>query len=291
MQTGDSVARATPLDAAREIVHALFVYVSPHDVSWWKGSVKLAGVGLALVLALGFALVGRIAAPSGPARGVLFAWCVALVVFVLAFSIVGLPIDLVRHLIVLAPPTVLVVAILLSSLQRGQRLACAIVCAVFALLAGAQFAVEYHAPLAKQGDWKRVAALLAHDGRSIPIAVFPAEYALPLAVYLPVPTIAIPRAMPFTLEYVEATALTGAPDVARVLDPVQARAQRLWIVTPDECRSPDLWTADYHCTYLERYLQSHYQLEKTVELHEVIARLYVRRQPPRAQSSTPANHV
>jgi hypothetical protein len=139
-----------------------------------------------------------------------------------------------------------------------------------------QFWSQYHPPLSKQGDWKNVAAILAASDKSVPIAVFPAEFAVPLSWYLPRPIIPVPRPMPFTIDYVRATTLTGESDVSRVLDPVQAQSKNLWVVTSGECPVIEPNIYNYHCHVLEAYLNQHYRIVRSVVFHGALARLYTR---------------
>jgi hypothetical protein len=211
-----------------------------------------------------------------PQRAIVLQVGFAMALFSIVFAGVGVPFDLVRHLIVLVPSILLVVTLLLSSVRRMQLLACGLTVAVFAIFAATNFWLQYHPPLAKLGDWQRVATTLAAEDRAIPVAAFPAELALPLQVYLRVPAIPIPRQMPFVLDYVAMTRLTRDADVARVLDPVRARSRHLWLITGNECRPSDFVLYDYHCGILEAYLRRHYRLEKTALFHGTVARRYVR---------------
>jgi hypothetical protein len=147
---------------------------------------------------------------------------------------------------------------------------------VFAIFALTALWGQYHPPLAKQGDWQRVAAILSAAGQATPIAVFPAELVLPLRVYSPAPAIPIPRPMPFTLDYVRATTLMSEFDVSHALEPAAQRSQRVWIVTRDACEEPTPRSYDYNCRFLEDFLRRRYRLEKTVALRGVLLRRYVR---------------
>jgi hypothetical protein len=148
---------------------------------------------------------------------------------------------------------------------------------VFVGFAGATFWHQYQPPMAKAGEWKRVAAMVTEDGNATPVAVFAAELALPLNVYLPVPAISIPRPMPFTLDYVPKTSLTGEQDVARVLDPVRARSASLWMVTDgNTCVTFDPNGYNYNCRYLEAYLIHHYRLMSSTFFRGSLVRLYTR---------------
>ncbi len=273
--TGDSVGGTTPLEAVRQLLDLVLTYTFPHDHEW-VGAAKFAGLGLAAGWFAMLVFVGRPQRLSRPARGAMLALAFGVMLFGLVFAAVGMPFDLRRHLIVLLPTVLLAVFALLSSLRRARRWACVATIVLFALCAGGQFASEYHAPLAKQGDWQRVATELSADDRATPVAVFPAELALPLDWYLGHAAVPIPRPMPFILDYVAATMLTSDADVARVLDPVRVRSDRVWIVTENECLPTDLKVYDYHCDILETFLAHHYRLETTRFFRGIVMRRFVR---------------
>jgi hypothetical protein len=272
---GDSIGHATLGAATHAVVNVAFAYALPHDLGW-SGAFKLLGFGTAASLALAFGVAGRPAFANSANRGIFLELGFALAIFSAVFAVVGMPFDLVRHLIVLVPATLLALCVGVSSLRRMRLLGAALTAAVVGAFAATQLAQQYPLPLAKQGDWQRVAAVLAADDGRAPIAVFPAELALPLRAYTPVATIAIPRPMPFELDYVAATALTDVADVARVLEPVRARSERIWVVTENLCRPADIAVYDYHCRFLEAYLTHRYRLEKTVLFRGTVARRYVR---------------
>jgi Dolichyl-phosphate-mannose-protein mannosyltransferase len=275
--SGQMVSRASLPRAVHEVANAVFVFVFPHDLSW-SGPSKLAGIGAAALAVATLALAGRPALPAGPARAAVVQWIVCLAVFGGVFAGCGVPLEIVRHLIVVAPSTMLVAFVFTSAAARRQRWTSAVAAVVFTGFALTQLWSHYHSPAGKLGEWQRVAATLAAGDRSIPVAVFPAELALPLNVYLPVTAIAIPVPMPFTLDYVGATTLTGEPDVARVLDPVSQRSNRLWLVTAGACDGrPNAY--DYHCGFLEAYIRRRYYLARRMAFNGAVARLLVRDLP------------
>jgi hypothetical protein len=277
--TGDSVVHATFIMSFYQVAGAFSAYSLPHDFGW-SGAAKIAEVVVAAALIGAIAVGGLPYALPREARSIVLQLGVALTVFALIFAAVGVPVDIPRHLVVLVPPTILAVCVLLSSLRRMRLLACAFAVMLFAVFAASVFWGQYHSPLAKQGDWQRVASLLRSDDPMTPVAVFPAELALPLRLYFPVAAVAIPRPMPFILDYVGATTLTGESDVARVLDPLQTRSRRLWLISNNTCGQDDLATYSYHCGYLEAFIRRHYRLTQTVMFRGLVVRRYVRLPPP-----------
>jgi len=273
--SGEFVSRLTFLRSVHEIANVVFVFFLPHDISW-SGAPKIAGFAIAATLLLGLFAFGRPAIPGILARAVVLQWLTCLVVFTLIFSISGFPIDPVRHLTVVAPSSLLVAYVVFSSLTRRRSLIGTVAIVVYTVFTIATLWTVYRPPLAKWGDWQRVAATVSADDASIPIAVFPAESALPLSRYLPVDAIPIPRPMPFTVDYVRATTLHDESDVAHVLDAVHAASRHLWMVTGDACPSARLGNYNYNCRYLEAYLNRRYRVVRTVVFRGALARLYLR---------------
>lgn len=273
--SGSFVSRGTLVKAAHEVFDVIFAFMLPHDLDW-SGIAKAGGFGLAALLIAGVFGFGRPVLADVCSRAAGLQWAGSIVVFVLLFGAFGVPLDPLRHLMVTAPSSLIVSFTVLSALTRRRALAIAIVSALSLSFAGATLWTNYRPPLAKQGDWERVAALLSTADPAIPIAIFPAESALPLGVYLRRPVVPIPRIMPFALDYVDATTLHSETDVARVLDPLYARSSTLWLVSRDECAGANLTVYDYNCPYLEAYLRRRYRLARTVDFRGSIARLFVR---------------
>jgi hypothetical protein len=273
--SGAFVTRASFVHAAHEVANSAFAFVLPHDVNWY-GTLKIGGFALAAALLAVLSAAGRPVVRDAAARVVVVQWFISLVIFSLLFGASGVPLDPWRHLIVVAPASILVSCIFLSSLTRHRALGTAVGLAAFVVFAASTLWLTYRPPLAKKGDWQRVAAMLSAGDRSTPIAVFPAESALPLSAYLHEPIVAVPRPMPFTVDYVRATTLNAEADVARVLDPVRAKSDRLWLVTQDACDRPGFKAYDYHCSFLEAYLLPRYQMVRSVAFAGSLARLYVR---------------
>jgi uncharacterized membrane protein len=283
VETGGSfVTRVTFIHAAHEVLNATFVDVLPHELEW-TGPVKIGGFAVAIALLIGLAAFGRPALRDNPSRAIVLTWLINLVLFMLLFAASGSPLDPARHLIVIAPLSLLVALLFIASLTRGRSGAACIALGVFAVFALTSLWTEYRPPLAKKGDWKRVAQLLSTAESSAPIAIFPAELALPLAVYLPRPTVPIPRPMPFSVDYVRVTTLKDEADVSRVLDPVYAHSPQLWMVTSGTCSKVNLVYYEYNCSVLEGYLDRRYRLLKTVSFRGSLARLFVRTSGPRSE--------
>lgn len=273
--SADFVTRASVLHAVHDVANAAFVFVFPHDLNW-AGGAKLTGFFLAAALLLQLWWIGRPVISRSPARTLVVQWLAGLAMFSLVFGTAGTPVDVVRHLVVLLPSSLLVALLLLSSFTRERVLASTLAITAFAVFAYTQLLSQYRAPLVKAGDWESVAAVLQKGDRTIPVAVFPAELALPLSLYLPIATIPVPKPMPFSTDYVRATTLRGESEVADLLDPFSIRSGRLWVVTDGECREGQLDSYDYHCHFLEAYLYGRYRLVAHFRFRGALARLYAR---------------
>jgi hypothetical protein len=273
--SGSFVSRATFGHAAHEVANVVFAFVLPHEVDW-SGAAKVAGFVVSAALLAGVCVLGRPNLRGNPTAGIVLQWVLCLAVFAVLFGFSGVPVDPIRHLVIMAPSSVLITCVLLSSLTRERTRAIAVTAAVFAVFAAGTLWSSYRPPLAKKGDWQRVAAMLAQADPATPIAIFPAELALPLDVYLSKPVIPIPRAMPYSSDYVRATTLRDEADVARALDPVRAMASRLWLVTGVVCGNPKLNGYDYNCRFLEAYMEHRYRMVESIAFRGTVARLYER---------------
>jgi hypothetical protein len=271
--SGSFVSHATFVHAAHEVANVAFAFVLPHDIEW-SGALKIGGFAVAAALLAGISIGGRPSWRNDPAAGVVLQWALCLAVFAVLFGIGGVPVDPSRHLVIIAPSSVLVTCVLLSALTRARARAIALTAAIFTIFAAGTFGSAYRPPLAKKGDWQRVAAMFARADPATPIAIFPAELALPLSVYLAKPVTPIPREMPFTSDYVRATTLRDEADVARALDPLRSGASRLWLVSGLVCGNPGLNASDYNCRFLDDYMQHRYRMIESIAFRGTVARLY-----------------
>jgi hypothetical protein len=273
--SGGFVVHVTFVHALRQIADAVLVVLFPH-ADEWSGSLKIAGSFLAAVLLVALPVFGRASIPAEPARGVVVQWLMSLAIFSVLFTAAGVPPIPTKYLIVIGPSTLLAGFLFVSSLKRFPALGAGAAAVVYAFFTITALWMQYRPPLQKPGDWQRLAAAVSGGGGSIPVAVFPAELAQPLSWYYPGATVAIPGPMPFTLDYVGAMALPNSAEVARVLDPIRARSEQLWMVTTDDCQQGPPALYDYHCRYLEAYLNRRYRIVRSVAFRGSLARLYAR---------------
>ncbi len=272
--SGGFVAHQSLLHAVHEILNDVFAYVLPHEIDW-SGPAKYIGFLLAAAVLIALLVDGRPVIRTASQRAVLLQLGVCLGIFAVVFYAAGMPALVGRHMIVVAPSCLLAACIVVSSLTRRRRLLSVIAVATFAIFSGAMFAVQYRPPLAKAGDWRRVAQAVS-TADDTPVAVFPPEIGLPLETYTAHSLVSIPRPLAFRADYVQASTLRGESDVARVLDPIRAHTAGLWVVTDGPCIAAKLDVYDYHCAYLESYLNHWYRPEQVIPFRGALVRRYVR---------------
>ena len=249
----------------------VLVYVLPHDLGA-RGTIKIATVALTILLFV-LVLAARPAFATTSERDLTISCILCVALFCVLFALTGMP-DIRRHLVLLAPLSIVVSLLAISSLQRRSLRAGAFALGIYSLMAASALWAQYAPPTVKSGDWERVAATV---GDSIPLAVFPAELAVPLALYRPAPAVAIPRPMPFSGNYVTASAVSSVAEVARVIDPVRARANELWLVSPGPCGPETPGRPLYHCRYVTQYFAQYYRLVRSVALKGTLLELYARK--------------
>jgi len=149
---------------------------------------------------------------------------------------------------------------LLASLELvQQRIRYAMVAWTVVFLAGA-LATGYatYRPLAKPGDWRRVAAFVESAERpNQPILTFQTENAMPLADYYHGRNVivAVPRPVDFAIPWNEAVVVQSDRDIDQDVASVPGDHPEIWVVNTLECRD---YSVDYHCSIFEGYLAKHY---------------------------------
>jgi hypothetical protein len=278
MQVGASSEFVLPTSfsqAVHEVGDAVFVVMLPHEVAW-SGVAKIAGFAFAGVLVVGLVALGRPRISPGPSLALVVQFGLALLIFTALFSVEGVPLVSIKYLTVIAPLSMLMAFLFLSSSERRRSLTLGIAFTAYAFFTATDLWSQYRPPLVKPGDWQRVAMTVAADDKATPVSVFPSELSVPLRWYLKAPIIAVPGPMPFRLDYVRRTTLTSEADVSRVLDPVRDRSARLWLVTSDKCEDSRFNYYNYHCRFMEAYLEQHYRLLRSFRFRGSLARLFIR---------------
>ncbi len=207
-------------------------------------------------LALPAALVAAVFQRRMPRRELIVALLLASVVslffIVIAF---GLGPDFLRaqHTVALYVP-VLISALALASYAGGARTA--VIVAVLSLAFSTAYLREYYRPLAKQGDWIRVAHYIEQNEHAAePILVFKAEFVLDFGHHYAGLNRLVPIPGPTDRRRYDPTeqVLHGEPDVARPLHRAIGASRHFWIVTG--VVTP-LRGIDPHAEILEQFVAS-----------------------------------
>ncbi len=253
---------------------------SPRAVKLVRDLVMLASAG-----ALGVALVRKPRLKLSPTAWVLGGIVAGLTVCYLVTVLLTGTQDmvLVRHTVGVFVPVVLLGFLLLAEL--GGRRAVAIGAAVVLVFDVAALGATYLPTPAKRGDWQRVARFVeAREQPGQPILVFRAPTELPLRIHYAGPNRIVPIPGPNDSDHwrLTDTQLHSTGDVMRVIDGLEGRPERLWLVTDT------IWSAvgvEFHHDILERCVAEHFDVELDQAFFASRVRLLRRR--PSAAVKTP----
>jgi hypothetical protein len=188
-----------------------------------------------------------------------------------------------RYVFIFFIPFMLAILAQLASLKGNQRV---ILMGWMAILLVGSIATLYttYRPLAKPGDWRRVAAyIMSAERPGQPILAFVSENELTLNVYYRGLNriAAIPN--PTDFDDVDSTRVLLKNDgqlraaIARLGHP----PIELWVVTTDLCHEQNI---DYHCEIFERFISTRYVIVTTKDFYRSTVRL-VRARSERADHS------
>jgi uncharacterized membrane protein len=269
--SGTVTVRVPVLYGARLIAWRVAAFVWP--ASWAPVPVQWALFwGLAAVI--GVALLVR--PRSGAWTAVAVIAVVQSALFWMALRATAEELAQPRHLAALFLPVLIALLGLLRS-AHGNRALWA-----WALIAGisytAALAVRYR-PLAKDGDFSRVAAfIMANEKAGQPIVVFGSEAALPLSFYYRGPNRIVPLPRPASLEVFDPRlfALGTEAQIEEELGGDVTRSGALWLVLAMQppCRFLDV---DYHCDTLDAFVSRRYSTERTEAFYKTTVKLLERR--------------
>lgn len=161
-----------------------------------------------------------------------------------------------RHTAGLFLITILFIFSLISAAgSKKVLLAWAALCALFY----AHFLYVFYKPMAKPGDWRRVASYIASaEGERQPILVFRADAALPLRFYYGGSNmiVAVPVEQRFVRFDQRDEILRSEEEITRALDErAGGKPQEMWLVTDETCRYFEI---DFHCEVLEEFVGRNY---------------------------------
>ena len=187
------------------------------------------------------------------------AWTIALVscvLLVLAFYATHEPFGY-RYMFVTFVPVMIALLVTLAALQRSQKYAMVAWAVIFVVASFSQLYSTYQ-PLAKSGDWIRVAAFLeSAEKHNQPILVFQTENAMPLEDYYHGKNtiVAVPRPIDLTVAWNEAQVVQSDHDIEQDIASVPGNHPYIWVVNTSECRD---FSVDYHCPIFEHFLATRY---------------------------------
>ena len=234
----------------------------------WHGLWLIFAVALA---AFGVHIIRSMAAawPPRPTPQLAAAACVILVAsiaFAAALAFTQQPLAN-RYIAFLFIPAVTCAYALFSAFDNYVRRALAGAALGVALIAGMISLVVEYSPIAKTGDWHRVAAYVMHQEQpGEPILVFQAEAAVPLTFYYRGANelVPVPRPLDMQTYDLRGLVLRSERDVEATLARTPGTHRVIWVVTTDYCRTGAL---DYHCPYLESYLAKHYVVRQRLDFY------------------------
>jgi hypothetical protein len=204
-------------------------------------------------------------------------WTITIVValfFLLTARLSGEMLLQIRHTTVLfLPVNFAALSILLLTDKKRAVPGWALVVLLFSLTA----LYFHYTPLAKSGDWRKVAAyLMSAEKPEQTILVFHAGAALPLERYYAGRNrlVPLPRENTFERFDFHDYVLRDEREIVAALERTPGSHEQLWLVTDGDCGFADL---DYHCEILEKFVANNYTVEETQYFHGSTVRLLKRR--------------
>ncbi len=162
-----------------------------------------------------------------------------------------------RHAAGLFVPTLLLVFSLIAAVgSRKILLAWVCLSAIFYAL----FLYGFYTPLAKQGDWRRVASFItATEKPNQPVLVFRGSAALPLSFYYSGQNalVPVPAGEDFDSFNLHDEVLASEEQIERALrERSPSEHDEMWLVTDETCRYLDI---DFRCDILEEFVAKNYE--------------------------------
>jgi hypothetical protein len=271
--------RFSLLQSLGVLTKVLALAAMPIRWAQWHGLWLVFAVALA---AFGVHIIRSMAAawPPRPTPQLAAAACVivvASIAFAAALAVTQQPLAN-RYIAFLFIPAVTCAYALFSAFDNYVRRALAGAALGVALIAGMISLFVEYSPIAKTGDWHRVAAYVMHQEQpGEPILVFQAEAAVPLTFYYRGANelVPVPRPLDMRTYDLRGLVLTSERDVEATLARTPGTHRVIWVVTTDYCSTGAL---DYHCSYLESYLAKHYVVRQRLDFYRSTLRQLEARQ-------------
>jgi uncharacterized membrane protein len=200
---------------------------------------------------------------SSPQLAVWFALGIAALTFALAESLTRTPIAN-RYATFLLAPTMVSVFAIFALLGQRARLASLAAWTALALLASVITLYVTYRPLAKTGDWIRVAEYIERaESPNQPILIFTAEAAVPFSQYYAGRNqiVPLPQPLGFDTYDLRRIVLRNPAQVALALDRAPGSHEVVWMVRTDYCDNGSL---DFNCRALDDFIAREYEGGKTV---------------------------
>jgi hypothetical protein len=194
---------------------------------------------------------------------------IAALFFILVVHLTGEDLFEPKHSVALFLPLILCAWSIIAALG-GRWAARAWLALALTFYATTLFAV--YQPLAKKGDWQRVANYIeAHETANEPIFVFHAESQLPLSFYYTGrnPLFAVPHDLRFDRIDWRDFALTDEAQIQRAFARA-GNAPEIWLVNDDFCSYLDV---NFRCDLLEDYIAKNYNVESDKSFYQSRVRL------------------
>jgi hypothetical protein len=190
-----------------------------------------------------------------------------------------------RHTAALFLPSVLSSFSLVQSISsRKALISFVIICLFF----NAASLCHIYAPMAKAGDYSRVASLIRRsEAPNQPILVFTAEVALPLAYYYTGPNQLIPLPREETCQTFDLhrRVLKSEQEISTALSRVPGDHPSIWLVNiPGSC---SYLNVDYNCPVLEAFVANHYSTQVDKIFYGSRVRLLRRVPSPKSPDNIP----
>lgn len=204
-------------------------------------------------------------------------WTITIVVafcFLLTARFSGEALLQIRHTVVLFFP-INIAAFSIAVLPNKKRL---ILCwTVIVLVFSLTALYRHYRPMAKSGDWQRVAEyLMTREEPEQTILVFHAGAALPLAHYYDGRNslVPVPRENTFDRFDFSDYVLRDESEIIQALERTPGGHESIWLVTDEDCGYADL---SYHCEILEGYVNKYYTVEESGNFQNSTVRLLHRK--------------
>ncbi len=209
-----------------------------------------------------------------------FIWVSTFVVFTL-FVIVRMRLsqELIepRHTAILFLPSIFSIAAVMSLIEEKHRRKITIAWAITLILLGTGSLYSSYKPLAKYGDYIRVAEyIMSEEKPNQPIVIFNAEAKIALRNYYAGknPLVAIPKDEDFKSYDPQNFVFRDEKDLFSSLAVIPNDFTKIWVVNNYLCKFLDV---DYGCDLFEESLQKYYSVETRREFYGAEVRLMRRK--------------